>query len=197
MNKAFFLDRDGTLNVDYDYVHLQSQWTWCDRAVESIQWMNKNGWLVIVVTNQSGVARGKYGLSHIQELHQWVDAELANYDAHVDKWYVAPFHPSYHNGLDPSLLDYRKPGTGMFELARREFDIDFRQSVMVGDKISDLEPSLKLGMKSFFVRSVHEATQDKTWLDTHQIPICDNLGNVIDQFKIEENWNNVTETDYK
>src|SRR5690606_12924154 len=170
---------------------------WCDRTIESIQWMIKNGWLVLVVTNQSGVVLSKYSLSHVEELHQWVDVELAKHDAYVDKWYVAPYHPSFHDGLDPAVLEYRKPGTGMFERARREFGVDFSKSVMVGDKISDLEPSLKLGMKSFFVRSIHEATQDKMWLETHQIPICDNIGDVVDQIRSVENRNNVSVTDYK
>lgn len=180
MNKAFFLDRDGTLNVDYDYVHLPSQWTWCEQAVESIRWMNANGWLAIVVTNQSGVVRGKYSMKEVQDLHRWVDSELAKACARIDRWYVAPFHPEYHNGLDPDLLRYRKPGTGMFELAHKELDIDFNSSVMVGDKISDLQPSVHLGIKSFFVKSAHEPKQDIDWLRSHNIPILDHVGQVVE-----------------
>jgi len=181
MKKAFFLDRDGTLNVDFDYVHLPSQWEWCERAVESIRWMNEKGWLVIVVTNQSGVVRGRYGMKQVLALHEWVNEQLAAQQAKVDAWYVAPFHPDYHEGLDPQWLDYRKPGTGMFTLAQREWDIDFNQSVMVGDKISDLIPAVQLGIKPFFVRSVHEPQQDIHWLAQHQIPIVNHLGEVIDE----------------
>lgn len=183
MNRAFFLDRDGTVNVDYDYVHLPEQWTWCERAVESIRWMNENGWLVVVVTNQSGVVRGKYGMRHVQELHDWVDRQLETAGAHIDRWYVAPFHPSFHQGLDPELLAFRKPGTGMFELAKRELDIDFHTSVMVGDKISDLEPAVTLGIRPFFVRSIHESTQDLNWMRRHDIPVLDHLGMVIDRLE--------------
>jgi D-glycero-D-manno-heptose 1,7-bisphosphate phosphatase len=189
MNKAFFLDRDGTLNVDYDYVHLPSQWTWCEQAVESIRWMNHNGWLTIVVTNQSGVMRGKYGMKEVQDLHRWVDSELAKEGAHIDRWYVAPFHPEYHDGLDPNLLHFRKPGTGMFELASRELGIDYSRSVMVGDKISDLEPSVHLGIKSYFVKSVHEQKQDFNWLQSHKIPILDHLGQVIDIVRAQTHGN--------
>lgn len=180
MRKAFFLDRDGTLNVDHDYVHLPEQWDWCERAVESVRWMNENDWLVVVVTNQSGVVRGKYGMKHVHDLHRWVDAELAKHGAHVDRWYIAPFHPKYHDGLDPELLHYRKPGTGMFELARREFDIDFGASVMAGDKVSDLIPSVQLGIRSFFVKSVHAADQDYDWLNANKIPILEHIGQVVD-----------------
>ncbi len=180
MSKAFFLDRDGTLNVDYDYVHLPSQWTWCEQAVESIRWMNDNGWLAIVVTNQSGVMRGKYGMKEVQNLHRWVDSELAKAGAHIDRWFVAPFHPEFHDGMDPSLLHYRKPGTGMFELAAKELGVDFSQSVMVGDKVSDLKPSVRLGMKSFFVRSVHEQNEDMEWIRMHNIPVLDHVGQVVE-----------------
>jgi len=192
MNKAFFLDRDGTLNVDYDYVHLPSQWTWCEQAVESIRWMNENGWLAIVVTNQSGVVRGKYGMKEVQDLHRWVDSELAKAGARIDQWYVAPFHPEYHNGLDPDLLHYRKPGTGMFELARKEFGVDFSQSVMVGDKVSDLKPSVQLGMKSFFVKSVHESKEDLNWINSHNIPILDHVGQVVEILGTERTVNKTT-----
>ncbi len=191
MNKAFFLDRDGTLNVDYDYVHLPSQWTWCEQAVESIRWMNDNNWLTVVVTNQSGVMRGKYGMKEVQDLHRWVDAELAKAGARIDRWYVAPFHPEYHDGLDPDLLHYRKPGTGMFELASKELDIDFSMSVMVGDKISDLKPSVRLGIKSFFVKSVHEPNQDVRWLQEHYVPILDHIGQVVEIVSAESVGNKI------
>ena len=191
MHKAFFLDRDGTLNVDYDYVHLPSQWTWCEQAVESIRWMNANGWLAIVVTNQSGVVRGKYGMKEVLDLHRWVDAELAKEGAHIDKWYVAPFHPEYHEGMDPDLLHYRKPGTGMFKLAAKDFNIDFSKSVMVGDKISDLKPSVSLGIKSFFVKSVHEPKQDKEWLRAHDIPILEHVGQAVEMMAAETAGNNL------
>lgn len=183
MKKAFFLDRDGTLNVDYDYVHLPSQWEWCENAIESIRWMNENGWVVIVVTNQSGVVRGRYGMKQVQALHRWVDEQLAAHQARIDAWYVAPFHPEYHDGLDPQWLSYRKPGTGMFTLAQQAWDIDFKQSVMVGDKISDLIPAVALGIRPFFVRSVHEPQQDRLWLAAHHIPMVDHLGEVIDMLR--------------
>jgi len=180
MNKAFFLDRDGTLNVDFDYVHLPSQWQWCERAVESIRWMNQHGWLTIVVTNQSGISRGKYTLDQVNELHRWVDTELKKADAYIDRWMIAPYHPDFHEGKNPELLRFRKPGTGMFETAQNEFNINYQQSIMIGDKKTDLEPALQLGIRPFFVRSVHEMNQDRDWIVKHNIPIVDNMGGVID-----------------
>jgi D-glycero-D-manno-heptose 1,7-bisphosphate phosphatase len=185
MIKAFFLDRDGTLNVDFNYVHLPSQWQWCERAIESIRWMNQHNWLTIVVTNQSGISRGAFTLEQVHELHHWVDAELKKADAYIDRWMIAPYHPDFHDGQDPELLKFRKPGTGMFEAAINAFNIDVQQSIMVGDKISDLEPAVALGIRPFFVRSVHEMNQDREWLLHHNIPVVDNLGEVIDRITSE------------
>lgn len=175
MNKAFFLDRDGTINVDFDYVHKKEEWKWCDGAIEALQWMKKKGFLILIVTNQSGIARGRYTRRQVDELHAWVDSELAAYDIKIDHWYVAPWHPEFHGDRPETLLQERKPGTALFKRARKEFDIDFSRSFMAGDKISDLKPAVKLGMTSFFIRSRHERFQDMKWLKNRQIPVCDSL----------------------
>ena len=178
-NKAFFLDRDGTINVDYNYVHKPEEWTWCEGAVEAIRWMKEHGYTVIVVTNQSGVVKDKFSLRQVERLHDWVNTQLANYGAQVDDWYIAPYHPRF----DEESADYdpndRKPGTGMFEKAARKHDVDLEKSYMAGDKISDLEPAVKLGITPFFIRSRHEADQDKNWLHEHDIQVFNNIGEVV------------------
>lgn len=172
---GFFLDRDGTLNVDYDFVHTPEEWTWCDGAIEAIRWMNTNGYKVIVITNQSGIARGRFTHEQVDALHAWVDADLKKHDAWVDAWYVAPWHPKFHDGRHPDLLHERKPGTALFRRAAERFNIDFSRSVMAGDKISDLQPAMELGMSAVFIRSRHEPDADKHWLRANGIPIVDRL----------------------
>jgi D-glycero-D-manno-heptose 1,7-bisphosphate phosphatase len=172
---AFFLDRDGTLNVDYDFVHLPEEWTWCDGAIEAIQWMNENGYKVIVITNQSGISRGRFTREQVDALHAWVNTDLKRHGAWVDAWYVAPWHPKFHDGHHLDLLNERKPGTGLFRQAAERFGIDFSRSVMAGDKISDLEPAIELGMRAVFIRSRHEPDADVDWLKKHRIPIEDTL----------------------
>ena len=76
-NKAIFFDRDGTLNVDVHYLHDPEQFVWVDGAIDAIRWANTHGYLVIVVTNQSGIARGYYDEAAVQRLHDWMNAELA------------------------------------------------------------------------------------------------------------------------
>lgn len=164
MNKAFFLDRDGTINVDYNFVHRPEEWTWCDGAIKALRWIQDRNFKIIVVTNQSGIARGRYTEEQVQELHHWVDKQLQKQAVTIDDWHYAPHHPEH----DPDQLytpEDRKPGTGMFRKAARKHNIDFKQSYMAGDKVSDLKPAIALGMTPFFIRSRHESDQNKEWLN--------------------------------
>lgn len=175
MNKAFFLDRDGTVNVDYNFVHTPEEWTWCGGAIDAIRWMNENDFKVIVVTNQSGITRGKYTEEQVHHLHEWVAGCLQQRGAWVDDWYIAPHHPEF----DPEPCRYpkedRKPGAGMFLKAAEKHQIDFAKSYMAGDKVSDLKPAVELGIKPLFIRSRHEPNQDKQWLQQYKVPVFDTL----------------------
>lgn len=179
MNKAFFLDRDGTLNVDYNYVHTPDEWTWCDGAIKALRWMKKHEFKIIVVTNQSGISRGRYTDEDVQHLHRWVDDELAKKDLYIDDWYYAPHHPEHDPHLQYEPED-RKPGIGMFEKAATKHNIDFSTSYMAGDKITDLKPAIELDITPFFIRSRHEPNQDKQWLKQHNIAAYDHIGQVIE-----------------
>lgn len=178
MNKAFFLDRDGTINVDHNFVHTPVEWDWCAGAVSAIQWMNENNYKVIVVTNQSGISRGRYSAGDVKKLHCWVNQQLRKQDAFVDEWYFAPYHP-VHDKAGKFPAEDRKPGTGMFLKAKEKHDIDFARSYMAGDKISDLNPAVKLGITPFFIRSRHEADQDKEWLAEHKIDQFDTILDIV------------------
>jgi len=173
--KAFFLDRDGTLNVDYNFVHTPEEWRWCDNALKAIRWMNENGFKVIVVTNQSGIARGRYTTEDVIKLHNWVDQQLEKEGLHIDDWYIAPHHPKFDEKPHDFDPNDRKPGTGMFLKAIDKYGIDPKQSYMAGDKITDLKPAIELGIKPFFIRSRHESNQDKKWLKKHNIGTFDSL----------------------
>lgn len=179
MQKAFFIDRDGTINVDYNFVYRPEEWTWCKGAIDAIRWMNKNQFKVIVVTNQSGIVRGRFSLEQVLELHKWVDKELEKENAHIDDWYIAPHHPKHDSPPADFNPDDRKPGTGMFRKAAQKHGIDFKRSYMAGDKITDLKPAVKLGITPFFIRSRHERNQDKQWLADHGIETFDTLYDII------------------
>lgn len=178
-HKAFFLDRDGTLNVDYNFVHTPEEWTWRKGAIEAIQWMNRNHFKVIVVTNQSGIARGRYKVDDVLHLHNWVDEQLKQHDAWIDDWYIAPHHPEHDTDPPSFKPSHRKPGTGMFEAAADKHDIDISQSCMAGDKETDLQPALELGIQCFHISSRHPTEPHADFLKKHNIPSFDHLGEVI------------------
>lgn len=179
MNKAFFLDRDGTVNVDYNYVHQPKEWTWCEGVLDALEWMNEQNFKIIIVTNQSGISRGRYTEQDVQHLHKWVDSKLQEKNLVIDDWYYAPHHPEHDFNKEFAPND-RKPRTGMFEKAAKKHNIDFSRSYMAGDRVSDLKPAVELGITPFFIRSRHEPNQDKDWLERHEIQIFDNIKEVVE-----------------
>lgn len=179
-NKIFFLDRDGTINVDTDYVHSRKEWVFCEGAPEAIRILNQNGFKVVVVTNQSGIIRGKFTLAQVVKLHRWVDEQLASHGAHIDAWYIAPWHPKLHDGLDPALLRDRKPDVGMFEKALRRFNANPAESHMAGDKISDLKPAINLGIKPHLIKSRFYEKLDQTYIRDNGIYVYETLFDIIE-----------------
>ena len=135
---AAFLDRDGVLNVDHGYAHKPEQLEWIEGAPEAVRLLNEAGHYVIVVTNQSGVARGYYDGAAVESFHAHMQDGLKKHDAHIDAFYYCPHHPE---GIIKSLAvvcDCRKPRTGMLERAAREWPIDIDTSFLVGDKDEDM-----------------------------------------------------------
>lgn len=145
---ALFLDRDGVLNEDRGYVSRWEDFRWIPGAKEVVAAFNRAGWLVIVVTNQSGVGRGFYTEEAMHALHARMREELAEAGGRIDAFYYAPQHPlapleAYRHPDPPD----RKPNPGMILRALDEWPIDKAASVMVGDKPSDLEAALRAGIR--------------------------------------------------
>ena len=174
-NKTFFLDRDGTLNVDYNYVHTKEKWTWCDRAVAALRTIQSEGFKIVIVTNQSGIVKGKYSEQQVRELHKWVDEQLEKEGISIDLWNIAPYHPEFESTSHKFALEDRKPGLGMFQKSDEKLGINFGASFMAGDKISDMKPAIELGMTPIFIKSRHEPNQDERWLKQHNIKPYDTL----------------------
>ena len=146
-NKAIFFDRDGTLNVDVHYLHDPEQFVWVGGAIDAIRWANTHGYLVIVVTNQSGIARGYYDEAAVQRLHDWMNAELAKHGAHIDAFYYCPHHTE---GIVPAYTKVcacRKPAPGMLLRAIAEYDIDPAASLLIGDGEHDVAAAANAGVK--------------------------------------------------
>jgi D-glycero-D-manno-heptose 1,7-bisphosphate phosphatase len=148
LKPALFLDRDGVLNEDQGYVHRWEDFRWIPGAKEAVAAFNRAGWLVIVVTNQSGVGRGLYTEDEMHALHARMNAELAAAGARVDAIYFCADHPEaplerYRHPDPPG----RKPNPGMILQALAEWPIDAGRSILVGDKPSDLEAALRAGIR--------------------------------------------------
>lgn len=146
-NKAVFFDRDGTLNVNTDYLYKKEDFVWMPQAVEAIKYANDRGYLVIVVSNQSGVARGYYTEEDVKILHRWMNEELKKKGAHIDAFYYCPYHTA---GTVPEYTrdsEDRKPKPGMILKAMKDFHIDPSQSLMIGDKPLDVECADNAGIK--------------------------------------------------
>ena len=148
LRPALFLDRDGVLNEDQGYVHRWEDFRWIPGAREAVTAFNRAGWLVIVVTNQSGVGRGYYTEADMHALHKRMGEDLAAVGGHIDAFYHAPDHP------DAKLETYRhpdppdrKPNPGMILRALQEWPIEREASLLIGDKPSDLEAALRAGIR--------------------------------------------------
>lgn len=143
---AVFLDRDGVLNVDKGHVHLPEDFVWTDGAIDAVKYLNDRGYLLIVVTNQGGVARGYYTEQKVIELHNWMNEELSFTGAHIDAFYHCPHHPQ-GEGPHGIPCGCRKPAPGLFLQAMKEWPVDKRKSIAIGDKETDLEAARKAGIK--------------------------------------------------
>lgn len=144
-NKAAFFDRDGTINVDIGYLHDPADLQFIKGIPELIKQYNDAGFLVIVITNQSGIARGFYTVDEMKKLHEVMNERLRKeYNAHIDAFYYCPHHEDFTGDCD-----CRKPKPGLFLKAIEDFCIDPAQSVSYGDSPRDEIASKLASIKTF------------------------------------------------
>jgi D-glycero-D-manno-heptose 1,7-bisphosphate phosphatase len=149
--RAVFLDRDGTLSEEVGYISNPTRFRLYPYTAEAISKLHDNGWLVIVVTNQSGVARGYFPEEMVHEVHQILSTELNAAGTFVDAIYYCAHHPAV--GDERYRLDCgcRKPKPGLILTAGKDFDLDLSKSWMIGDRYSDIELAHNAGTKSVLV----------------------------------------------
>ena len=135
---AAFLDRDGVLNVDSGYVHNIDQLEWIAGAPEAVRLLNEAGYYVLVVTNQSGIARGYFDEAAMHQFHTHMQEVLRSRGAHIDAFYYCPHHPEGTVKELAVRCSCRKPEPGMLEQAAREWPIDLGRSFLIGDKNDDM-----------------------------------------------------------
>jgi D-glycero-D-manno-heptose 1,7-bisphosphate phosphatase len=184
-NRAVFLDRDGTINVEKGFVHRAEDLAFVDGAAEAIGSLNRAGYLVVVITNQSGVARGLYGEDDVHRLHRYMNAELMRSGAHVDRFYYCPHHPEAPDPAYRMDCECRKPKPGMVLRALGELGIDPRQSYLIGDKTRDICAGKRAGVVSILIRG-HEDQPDETACDEQPDRVVTSLREAV-EFILERN----------
>lgn len=135
---AVFLDRDGVINVDHGYVHDEHDFEYIDGVFEAAKAFKDMGYLLVLVTNQSGIARGMFSEDRFLSLTQWMDWNFVDNGVELDGIYYCPHHAEQGIGEYKQDCDCRKPKPGMFISARDFLKIDMAKSVMIGDKAEDM-----------------------------------------------------------
>lgn len=145
-NKALFLDRDGVVNVDSGHVHRRECFEFQPGIFELCRAAQACGYLLIIVTNQAGIARGYYSESEFLELTDWMNAKFAEQQVHITRVYYCPYHPVLGIGKYKYDSPDRKPSPGMLLRAQSELHLDLASSVLVGDRFSDIQAAIAAGV---------------------------------------------------
>jgi|SRR3712207_582980 len=161
MKKAIFLDRDGTLNKEKEYLYQEKDLEFEEGVIEALSIFRDLGYLLIVVTNQSGIARQYYTEEDLNIFHEAFQKRLSLFGITIDKFYYCPHHPEKGIGKYKIDCSCRKPKPGMLEQGILNFDIDRRFSYMVGDKYADVQAGIAAGLSSVLVRTGYGKLEEK------------------------------------
>lgn len=151
MDKIVFFDRDGVINKEVNYLHTIKDFEFIDKEFLSFKHLKNLGYKFVVITNQSGIGRGKYTKEDFNILNDWMIDQFKKYDIIIEAVYYCPHHPDFTGDCE-----CRKPNIGMIKSASKILDIDYNNSWLVGDKDSDIKTAINAGIKNTIqVRSGH------------------------------------------
>lgn len=151
MDRVVFLDRDGTINTEVNYLYKTEELEFLPGVPEALARLYRAGFKLVVVSNQAGVGRGYYTEHDVDKLHQYMNGLLKKSGAVVEHFFYCPHHPEHGVGEYKVECRCRKPEIGMFEMAERYLDIDKKHSYMVGDKLADTRAGRNYGISSILV----------------------------------------------
>lgn len=165
-DKVIFLDRDGTINKEVNYLYQINNFEFISGAPKAIRLFHELGYMVIVVTNQSGVARGYYKETNVILLHNYINTLLKKENTYIDSFYYCPHHPEGVIKRYSYVCECRKPKVGMIKQASYDFDIDLYNSILIGDKNIDIQTGKNAGIgKNYLVRSGYKINDNDTLAD--------------------------------
>ncbi len=161
VNKALFLDRDGIINKDSAYVYQQEDFVFVEGIFDLCHYFVKQGYRLFIITNQAGIGRGFYSEEDFDQLMAWVSEEFAKQNIVIEKSYYCPHHPTAGIGHYKINCHCRKPEAGMLLAAAKEFNLDLSESLLIGDKTSDIKAGERAGLKkTYLIRSRYQANYD-------------------------------------
>jgi len=148
MKKVLFLDRDGIINVDHGYVYKPEEFEFVPEIFDLCIHARNLGYHIIVITNQSGIARGKYSEGEFEHLTQWMCQQFEHRGVIIDDVYHCPHHPTKGKGDLLKVCDCRKPEPGMIFSAAKKHNVDLAKSIFIGDKLSDMQAAEAAGINN-------------------------------------------------
>lgn len=187
MKRAVFLDRDGVINKEKNYLYKIDEFEFVEGVITSLKKLKEEGFLLIVITNQSGVGRGYYSEEDVNKLHEFINMELMRENIQIDDFYYCPHHHIHGHGEYKKKCDCRKPNTGMLQKAIKEYSIDINKSYLVGDRKSDIDCGRKIGLKNLLVRTGYGKKTEEYFRnheEYYDIEIFDNLSEIVNKICI-------------
>jgi D-glycero-D-manno-heptose 1,7-bisphosphate phosphatase len=173
--RAVFLDRDGTIIEEVGYLDRPERVEFFPWTIDAVRVLNSAGLAVVLVSNQSGVARGFFTETIVDEVHQRMATMLAEGGARIDRYYYCPHHPDGKVPEFARTCDCRKPGRGLVDRAARELGIDPARSFVVGDRWLDVALGRAIGAQAVLVRTGYGAGEEKQPGDITADAVVDNL----------------------
>jgi D-glycero-D-manno-heptose 1,7-bisphosphate phosphatase len=135
--KAIFLDRDGVINYDFGYVYKKEDFVFKKNVIKAIKYLNRKKYFVFIITNQSGIGRGYYTIKDLNKLHLWLKKFLKKRGAYIDEIFYAPYYSKSRFKSYKKDSNLRKPKTGMINRANKKWNINMKESYVIGDSIVD------------------------------------------------------------
>lgn len=184
MKKAIFLDRDGTINVEKDYIYKSEDLIFEEGTIEALKTFKNLGYILIVVSNQSGIARGYFTEEDLNIFNNNMNEMLKKNGVEITEFYCCPHHPD-GIGEYKKVCECRKPNNKMIEDAIKKYNIDREKSYMIGDKTSDIGAGLKSNLKTVLVKTGY-GLKDMEKVDKNETLICENLKDFSEILKREK-----------
>ena len=144
-HKALFLDRDGVVNEEINYLYKIEDVVFINEIFNVCKFYQDNGFLIFIITNQAGIAKGYFSENDFKKITDYIQQQFKEREITISKTYYCPHHPNV-----TGLCSCRKPEPGMILQAQQEFDIDLEHSVLIGDKLSDIEAGLNAGIENSY-----------------------------------------------